>query len=287
MHHHKHTFIALFFLLTLPLSLLTFSLSFSTLSTTHNILHLESIASLTPTRFEARQILKETRADAYSIFLTKSLYFSLSFPLSLIATASSVSTAAAKPSPLKISFPRLLATSIVTYAVLLLYSITTRVASTIISTWFPSFGLGLVMFLIGSGFEIYLMCVTSIGLVVSVLEEKVGLEAIRVGLNIIEGRKVVGWVLSASGVAVSGWITWKWEKAMDGVDLENGNILTVVMSDWVKIGLVFGYGLFMIWSYIVTTVFYCGCKRRQRHNDNDNNEVEVDSQSQSQSLVQI
>ncbi|TKY54629.1 Titin protein [Spatholobus suberectus] len=73
--------------------------------------------------------------------------------------------------------------------------------------------------------EVYLMAVASVGIVVSVAEERTGWDAIWVGSALMEGNRACGWVLSGLFVFGSSLIGWKLERLMDenGIQLGNPN----------------------------------------------------------------
>ncbi|GAV90540.1 hypothetical protein CFOL_v3_33949 [Cephalotus follicularis] len=263
---NKQVFIPIFTLLTLPVSLLMFSLSLSSLPIKSRIYHLESIGLLSSTRFEAGHVLRESRDESLSLLRLKSLYFLPNYLLSLLSAISVVNSTSSsfhskRPTlrtafaAVRLTWKRFVATSIFVYVSLLLYAEVPRVMTALVY----SPGLKLLVWVIGSSIEVYLMAVLGLGLVVSVVEERFGWEAIRVGSSLMEGRRVAWWVLSGLGVLVTGWIGWRVERAMDGLD---SRVWTVVMSGWDKVGLVCGYGLLVILSYVVTTVFYCECRKR-------------------------
>ncbi|KAK7854608.1 hypothetical protein CFP56_031467 [Quercus suber] len=54
------------------------------------------------------------------------------------------------------------------------------------------------------------------------------------------------------------------ERIMDGQDLlsSTSTAMRVVDSVRNKVGLILLYGVVMLWSYIVNTVFYCECRKR-------------------------
>ncbi|OMO95115.1 hypothetical protein COLO4_16055 [Corchorus olitorius] len=107
------------------------------------------------------------------------------------------------------------------------------------------------------------MGVLGLGLVVAALEDKYGLEAIRFGSELMAGtrRRLCWWWVTCMLVAVSGWIGNQFEKLTDGEDFLKKGLWTLVMR-WETAGLLWFYGVAVIWSFIVTTVFYCGCKKR-------------------------
>ena len=56
-------------------------------------------------------------------------------------------------------------------------------------------------------------------------------------------------------------------KIMDGQDFSLESSKSTVMKGVAigvknKLGLIFLYGVVMLWSYIVNTVFYCECRKR-------------------------
>lgn len=103
------------------------------------------------------------------------------------------------------------------------------------------------------------MAVTSMGLVVSIAEERFGLEAIRVGSGLMRGRRFCGWVLSGLFVLISGLINRRVEFLLNGGD---STVATVEIGVWDKTVLICSYGLVVMLSYVITTVFYCDCRRR-------------------------
>ncbi|KAB2600228.1 hypothetical protein D8674_010499 [Pyrus ussuriensis x Pyrus communis] len=272
-HKNKQTFVSIFALTTLPLSLLLFSLSLSSHPLKSHIYHLESLARLAPTRFEARQVWKESRDDAISLLRIKVLFFFPSYALSLLAsiaavTAASTSIHGKRPTlrsslnAVKITWKRPLVTSICIYAL----SIASALVPRTLSTVFNSSWSRLVIMVLGSGLEIYLMGMMGLGLVASILEERYGWDAIRVGWELMAGKKLCGWVMSGMFVLFTWAVARKLEEVMDGEDLMEGSstatLTRVVVGIEDKLGWVILYGLVVLWGYVVTTVFYCDCRKR-------------------------
>jgi hypothetical protein len=270
---NKQTFLSIFALTTLPLSLLLFSLSLSSHPLKSHVYHLESLASQAPTRFEARQVWKESRDDAVSLFRIKLLYSFPSYVVSLIASVTAVTATSlsfdGKPlnlrssvAAVKSSWKRPLATSICIYALSVAYALVPRTLASI----FASPGSRFFILVVGSGLEIYLMAVMGFGLVASILEERYGWDAIRVGADLMAGKRLCGWVLSGSFVMVTAVIARKLEEVMDGQDLmelsSTATTTRVVMGIQDKLGWVILYGLVVLWGYVVTTLFYCECRKR-------------------------
>ncbi|WRX34311.1 hypothetical protein QQP08_026798 [Theobroma cacao] len=110
------------------------------------------------------------------------------------------------------------------------------------------------------------MGVLGLGLVVSALEETYGWDAIRVGSDIMAERRFCWWLVTGMLVAVSGWTGNQFEKLTDGEDSVKSGIWTVVKG-WETVGLSWFYGVVVIWSFIVTAVFYCDCKKRLINKD--------------------
>lgn len=132
----------------------------------------------------------------------------------------------------------------------------------VISTAFGSSHLTLFLIrVIGSGLEIYLSAILSLGLVASVAEDRVGWDAIRVGFNTMRGRKLCGWVLSGLFVLVSGFINKKMEVLLEK---NRNNNMEIEIRVWDKrvLVLIFSYAFVVLASYVVTTVFYCDGRRR-------------------------
>lgn len=256
---NKVVFTWIMALTTLPLSILVISQSISTHSLSSQIHRLEALAYLAPTRFEARHVMRQSRHDALSLLRTKALFSFPSYLLSLAATLLAVhSTLAAvhgavptllsAAASLRSHSMRLFVTTIIVYAILFAFSPVPRALAAALT------GSPLIVLAIGSGVEVYLMAVTSVGIVVSVAEERSGWEAVNVGSGLMEGARVCGWVLSGLFVLASSLIGSRLERLMDGQDSSIGVGEKAVVIVW--------YGFVVLWSYVIMTVFYCECRRR-------------------------
>ncbi|KAJ7979530.1 Transmembrane protein [Quillaja saponaria] len=268
---NKQIFISIFVLATLPLSFLIFSLSISTHQIRSQIYHLEAIARLSSTRFEARHVWHESRDDAIYLLRIKGLFFIPSYILSLIAAIAAVNSTATsfngkRPSlqtvvtAVKLTWKRPVVATILVYGILLGYAAVSYTSRALTA----SRGSRFLVQVIGSGIEVYLMAVLSLGVVVSIMEDKLGWEAIKAGSGLMTGRRFCGWVLSGLFVVVSSMIASNLEM-MDGQDslLELSSFSsTVVIEVQDKMGLICLYGLAVLFSYVITTVFYCECRRR-------------------------
>ena len=268
---NKHIFLPIFALATLPLSFLLFSLSLYSHRLKSHVYHLEFIALRSHTRFEARHVWQESRADALGLLKLRALFFLPNFLLSLVAAVTSVSSTVSavhskRPTlvssfeAVKLTWKRPSVTTIFTYAISLFYAQLPRTLAALSG----SPGSEFLVLLIGSGLEVYLMAVLSLGLVVSIAEDRFGWEAIRVGSGLMAGRRVSGWVLSGLFVLVSGAIAMDLERIVDGQDLLSSTSTAMRVVDGVrnKVGLILLYGVVVLWSYIVNTVFYCECRKR-------------------------
>lgn len=266
---HPTLFFSIFALTTLPLSLLLISLSLSSHPLTTQIHHLEALSFLVPTRFESLHIQEESRRDALFLFALRALYFLPCYVLSLFAVIASVSstslacngkrpTLASVVSAVKITWKRPLVTSIFVYGCMVLYAQVPRALAAVVG----NLGVGFLVVAVGLGLEVYLMAVMSLALVVSVAEERIGTDAIRIGSSLMKGNRVCGWVLSGLFLIGSGVIGWEVEWWMDGQDSWMGEPVVVEMWLWERVGLICLFGLLVLWSYVVTTVFYCGCRQR-------------------------
>ncbi|KAK3221601.1 hypothetical protein Dsin_008626 [Dipteronia sinensis] len=259
---NKRISISIFSLLTLPLSFVLFSFSVSARPIKSHIYHLEALARFAPTRFEARHVWNESRVDAVYLLRLRLLYFLPSYSLSLLSAITAVVSAHSSSSAgkrlslrtalshVKLTWKRPLVTTICIYAVLVLYSLVVSFTA-VVSGNAPGLR----------------MLVWTIGLVVSVLEDRFGFDAIRVGSDLMERRRLCGWVLTSWFFVVSGLIGWRWERMMvmmmDGQDYYLGNERWTALSlRWEKLLLIVLYGIAVLWSYVVTTVFYCECRKR-------------------------
>jgi hypothetical protein len=255
---NKLIFTIIFFLTTLPLSTLLIYQSIFTQQLTIQIRHLEALAHFASTQFEARHVWHESRDDAIFLIRIKALFSFPAYLISLIATLSAVHsslsashgitpTVNSTVNSFKPNIMRLFVTSIFVYAILFVFSSLPLFLTAIT-------GSHLVVLIIGSGLEIYLMAVLSVGLVVSVAEEKFGWDAIKTGSGLMEGNRVCGLVLSGLFVWVSSLIRSRIGKMMDGEDS--------LMSFEDKLVMIVCYGFVVLWSYVIMTVYYCECRKR-------------------------
>ncbi|XP_019078482.1 uncharacterized protein LOC100243016 [Vitis vinifera] len=199
----ERVFVSIFALATLPLSLLLFSLSLSSHPIKSQIYHLEAVAALSPTRFEARHVWKESRAYTISLVRLNALFFFPCYALSLLAAITAVhstglSCNGKRPTldtaltAVRTTWKKPLVTTICVYAVMLVYVLLQR---TLVAAAAEAGGLGPVavaVALVGLGVEVYLMAVLSLGVVVSVMEERWGWDAIGSGWGLMEGRRFTG-----------------------------------------------------------------------------------------------
>lgn len=285
---NKRIFFLIFTLTVIPLSFLHFSLSFSCHAIKNHIYSLEALAGYASTRFESRHVWQESRANALSLLRLKFLYFLPSYLLSLVAAITTVNSAYSAVnnrrftlqtaiSSVKLTWKRPLVTTFCIYAVLVLYSQLFFVSAVVTGNNSLSPGPTLLVWAVGTVLQVYLMAVLGLGLVVSVLEDRFGFHAVMIGSGMMEGRMACGWFLSVWFALLSGLIGWRREQMMDGGDFWKGNKWMVVMRSWEGVGLICLHGIEVIWSYVVTTVFYCECSRK-RHviiSENDSNVVTV------------
>ncbi|KAE8691854.1 Detected protein of unknown function [Hibiscus syriacus] len=264
---NKHIFLSIFIFLALPLSFLIFSLSFTSRPLKRHILHLESAALLTATNFESGHLLNESREESISLLRLKLLY---SFPSSVFSLLSFISavhvasvSAPQRPSflstasAIRLAWKRVVVTSICSYSLFFLYIQLPRLFATALRDY-PRVSLAILV--VGSGLEVYLMGVLGLGLVVSALEEKFGWEAICIGSVLMAGRKFCWWLVTCMLVGVSGWIGNRFENLTDGEDYVKSGVWTVFMG-WKTAALFWFYAVLVIWSCIVTTIFYSDCKK--------------------------
>ena len=111
-----------------------------------------------------------------------------------------------------------------------------------------------------------MISITSLGLVVSIAEERFGFDAIRYAAGLMADRRLSGSILTAMFLVGSSLISSEMEGLMDGVDhwMRSTAAVTtnVAVSVGDKIGLISLYGMVIIFGYVVTTVFYCECRKR-------------------------
>ncbi|KAL5066691.1 hypothetical protein RYX36_017578 [Vicia faba] len=276
-HNNKLVFFYIASFTTLPLSFLLLTLSITTHTLRSHVYHLEALASLTSTLMEARHVWHESRDNAVYLLRVRSLFFLLCFPLSLAAVLSSVHTTSSfihgktvtvhsTVNAVKDNWKRPCVTAIFVYVIMFTFSPVPR----LIASVFVTRESRVVVMVIGAGFEVYLMAVMGLGLVVSVAEERSGWNAISVGSAVMRGKRLVfGWLISVLFVMVSAFINGKMEASN---------------SVWDKIILISSYGLTVVFSYVVTTVFYCHSRMPYAVREHQTSDQDVDCISLSTSL---
>uniref|UniRef100_M4FG74 Transmembrane protein n=1 Tax=Brassica campestris TaxID=3711 RepID=M4FG74_BRACM len=278
---NKHILLPIFAFIAIPLSALHLSLTLTSFRLKNHVFRLEALANVVHTRFEARQIWEESRQDAVSLLRLKSRYFVPSFILSCIVsiaviTSTSFSHQGLNPSlkssfaSVKSSWMRVTATSIVVYGLLFLYSPVPMFLSAIFG-YTPTLR-HLITFL-SLGIEVYIMAITGLGLVVSVVEERYGFDAVKEGTGLMKGRRITGLALAGVFVFLSSWIGHGMEKLAKELDVDSSSgswWRSVVLSGgWEGWKLVCMYGAEVVLSYVVVTVFYCECRKRHGNSDPD------------------
>lgn len=115
------------------------------------------------------------------------------------------------------------------------------------------------------------MAITGLGLVVSVLEERYGFDAIQEGTALMKGRRITGLALAGVFVFLSSFIGHGMEKLAKELDVDSSSgswwRSVVVTSGWDGWKLVCMYGAEVVLSYVVITVFYCECRKRHGISD--------------------
>ncbi|KAF9608454.1 hypothetical protein IFM89_009820 [Coptis chinensis] len=221
----------------------------------------ETLALSVHTRYEAREIQKEVRADVVTFIHLQSLFFIPCYTLSLLALMMTVNATALAYNGKQLDFimavkavmlawKRQLVTSGVVYVIVLTYCILTRVILILVGDVYARMLVWILLVVL----EGCVLAILGMGMVVSVLEEECGLEALGVGWVLMEGRWFCGWILASLLVMMTSGIRWGFRILMGSQDL---------MSLVNKVGLICILGLVILWSYVVNTVFYCECKKEQ------------------------
>ncbi|TMW81309.1 hypothetical protein EJD97_010473 [Solanum chilense] len=280
----KISFLILFFL-SFPLSFFLFLLSFLTFPLKNRIQHLEEISLFSSIHVESKHLLEEANKEAKSLLFFKILFLFPTFLLSLFTAVTAVNVTFSvcsngKPAiqtvftAVKAVWIRVGATTMCIYVIML--------ACTVVPGMLVAFlearpFVRVVVEVIGSGLELHMMAVSSLALVVSVNERMYGLDAIRVGSGLMEGKRVCGWVLSGLFVLFSGLVrgTMGISMAMDGSDFKRIESTVVINLLWDNVVWIFLYGLMVQWSFIVTTVFYFDLKKRDSIKSDRDSEISL------------
>ncbi|CAN1223098.1 hypothetical protein LINGRAPRIM_LOCUS726 [Linum grandiflorum] len=270
MSRNKRIFLWITLFLSCPLSFLLFSLNFSSFRLKSQILRLEFLATVAPTRYESRQVWKESREVFLSLLRIKLIHL---VPANLLATLTAIvsvdSAAAVGGGPttigsaiaaVKPAWTRVLATSICMYAISWMYA-GIPITMMAMAAAGGDGGIRFGIWVVGLGVEVYLMAVLGMGLVVSVLEKKSGWEAIRVGFELMDGLRVCGWILSGLFAVATGLVGWRMEKL----------VTCTAVEGWERLALVGVYAVVVVWGFVVSTVYYKEVRKRHGIKDQVDN----------------
>ncbi|XP_021755878.1 uncharacterized protein LOC110721071 [Chenopodium quinoa] len=270
--HNPNLYLILYTVTTLPLAILITSNSVSATPRflKSHIARLQWLVDVVPIWMEAANIQDESRADSKKLLRRKLLHGVPIFLLSFIAlTTIVVSTHAALRRKKKVTLRTAISALRVRWSPPILTClfnfiawvgwahldpIVNRVA---VEYWYLTAAQVAV--------EVYLMSVFAVGLVVSVVEGRVGYEAIWVGWGLMKGRRVCGWVLAGLILSISGFIGRQMIGVINGEDLANdsgGYTWTAEMRFGCMVGLVVLLGWFVLWSYVIFAVLYFDCRKR-------------------------
>ncbi|CAN1223096.1 hypothetical protein LINGRAPRIM_LOCUS726 [Linum grandiflorum] len=280
MSRNKRIFLWITLFLSCPLSFLLFSLNFSSFRLKSQILRLEFLATVAPTRYESRQVWKESREVFLSLLRIKLIHL---VPANLLATLTAIvsvdSAAAVGPTTIgsaiaavKPAWTRVLATSICMYAISWMYA-GIPITMMAMAAAGGDGGIRFGIWVVGLGVEVYLMAVLGMGLVVSVLEKKSGWEAIRVGFELMDGLRVCGWILSGLFAVATGLVGWRMElTAVDSGAGEAAKLVTcTAVEGWERLALVGVYAVVVVWGFVVSTVYYKEVRKRHGIKDQVDN----------------
>ncbi|XP_042482309.1 uncharacterized protein LOC122062732 [Macadamia integrifolia] len=172
-------------------------------------------------------------------------------------------------SAVRVTWKSAFVTSICVFVIMVIYvhlmrTVTALVGWSVHAQW--------LMVVLGAVLEVELMAVLSFAMVVSVLEERFGWEAIRVGWELMEGRRFCGWLLAGFLVLISRGVGWGFRVSLDGQD---ETMMVVMMGLVDKMGLICLFGMIVLWSYVVYTVFYCDCRATRHANKVDSESSRV------------
>ncbi|CAN1811473.1 hypothetical protein LINPERHAP1_LOCUS26232 [Linum perenne] len=272
---NKRFFLSVTLFLSCPLSFLLFSLNFSSFRLKSQILRLEFLATVAPTRYESRQVWRESRELFLSLLRIKLIYL---IPANLLSVVTSIvvvdATGGAKKSPtirsaiaaVKPASTRVLATSICIYVISWMYAGIPATVMAMVSDGVGRLKIQFGIWVIGLGVEVYLMAVLGMGLIVSILESKSGWEAIWVGFDLMDGLRVCGWVLTGLLAAATGLIGWRMEELM--VAGEASDMMTWRAAEgWERAALVGLYAVVVVTGFVVSTVYYKEVRKRHGFKD--------------------
>ncbi|KAK9715541.1 hypothetical protein RND81_06G171800 [Saponaria officinalis] len=263
--NHPKLFFYIYISAALPLSLSVASLSLSAVPRLLklHIRRLEFLYQVVDIWVEAANVKETCELDLKQLYRYKLLHFIPVFIFSLfnlVAVVTAVASPAKKRSRpgfralvsgLKARWAGPAVTCVVTAAFWVFWALVTAAVGD------SSAAVKVLMTVI----EIYVMAVFSVAGVVSVAEERAGVDAIRAGSGLMKGRRAVGWVLSGLILLTTSCIGREIVGVMDGQDLI-GKKLTAEMRVGYMIGLMMLLGWVIMWSYVVITVYYCDCRKR-------------------------
>ncbi|ERN07181.1 hypothetical protein AMTRI_Chr12g274000 [Amborella trichopoda] len=238
----------------LPLSLLLFSLSLSTRPLATEISRKQALVAWLAPSAITRHVIREIRSDSLKLLSLKFIYFLPSYILSLSSTITVVRSAfiahngktptlESAITAVKKTWKRPLVTSLYVYFVKLLYDNAVNVCYAFPVKW-------VVVVLVTSCFRVlwfYGAAVLSMGMVVSVVEEREGMDALKTAFDLMGGRWFCGWLLGGLQVVLTGGIGYVFMERKGG--FVDGVFLVLMFCFVVLVG------------YLINTVFYFECRK--------------------------
>ncbi|XP_074273680.1 uncharacterized protein LOC141597208 [Silene latifolia] len=278
--HNPKLFLIIYIVGALPLSLLVASLSL--LSTSRylksHIVRLEFLYQIVDIWIEAGNVRETSELDLKRLHRFKvghavpilifSLFTTVSIVTAVTAAVSSPSGKKRSSKPtlrtvftaLRVGWYRTLITSVV--SVLFWVVSGHALPALIAAVGYPT---SIAVLFISVAIDVYAMAVLGVALVVSVAEDRYGIDAIRVGSGLMKGRRISGWVLSGLILLSMNCIGKEIVGVLDGKDwgeVNEGKNWMVEMRVGYVIGLMVLLGWLVMWCYVVITVFYCDCRKR-------------------------
>lgn len=263
------TFLPTILLASIPIFLpLFFSLSVQ--SVRKDIAKKESILPWLMGGATSLHVKEEIAFDVRRFLLRKAAYWLPSFVFSIISTVTTIKLAACSHMCQKPKFMVALAAIRETWWKLAITSLCVTVfreaydqfarvprvaaADGLVRT---SVAAAVKVVMVWGGFSIlraYIMAVLSMGMMVSIMEGRWGLDAVGIGWELVEERRFSGWILAGLQAALSGSTGWWWCRSSDRFGCGS----TRTGSELLLVGLL--SAAMVVLSDVLNTIYYFDCK---------------------------
>ncbi|XP_031484435.1 uncharacterized protein LOC116253642 [Nymphaea colorata] len=265
------TFLPTILLASIPIFLLLF-FSLSVVSLRKEISYKESLLPWLPGGVTALHVKGEIAGNVRHLLKYKAVYWLPTYVFSVMSTVTTIKLAASsnmcqKPkfrlamAAVRETWWRLAITSLYVTVFREAYDQFARVAGVMALGGLMRTTVGVVVAWGGLLIlRVYIMVVLSMGMVVSVLEGRWGLEAVGIGWELVEERRLSGWILGGFQAALSYGTGWWWCLSGDRIGCGSTSSSSTG-TELLLVGLL--SAVMVVLSDVLNTIYYFDCKMCQ------------------------